>query len=106
VVSKEIRDRRIYIAELEANLKEQQGLLRHALLGPDALQREDEQIRSTNEYKVMRQRLEIVNATPSSDAEPVIKSTATAITDRIESARGNLTEKQKACCPNESTREY
>jgi hypothetical protein len=62
---------------------------------------EESKIRSTNEYRLVRQQLEIVNATPTAEAEPVIKTTATTITDRVESARGTLAMKEKVkhpCC--------
>jgi len=88
-------ERQRYITDLEQTLRDQRNLLRHALLGVDALQKEDPTLRATNEWQLMKHQLEIVNSTSASDAQPVIKSTATSITDRIESVRGALSARER-----------
>jgi protein HOOK3 len=89
------QDRQKYLDDLEADLREHRGLLRHALLNPSALQREDEKMRASNEYKLIRRQLELVNTASAPENESIIKSTTVSMTDRIESVRGNLTEKEK-----------
>jgi protein HOOK3 len=98
------QDRQKYVEEIEMDLREQRSLLRHALLNTSALQREDQKERSSNEYKLIRQQLELVNAAQAPDHEPIIKTTAINMTDRIESVRGSLSEKQKMLA--EQAKEY
>jgi protein HOOK3 len=101
---KETQEKQKYLDEIEAELRDERGLLRHALLGTDALQREEPKIRSSNEFKLVTQQLQRVNSTTPAESEYVIKAVATTITDRIESVRGSLAEKSKMLV--ESSREY
>lgn len=88
-------ERQRYITDLEQTLRDQRNLLRHALLGTDALQTQDASIRASNEWQLMKHQLELVHSTSATEAQPVIKSTATSITDRIEGVRGALAAREK-----------
>lgn len=94
-VSLDIRERQTYLEDLEGELREDRGLLRHALLGTDALQRIEPKIRASNEFKLVTQQLQRVQAAPMTETTQVIKAIATNLTDRIESTRGSLAEKTK-----------
>jgi protein HOOK3 len=101
---KENQERQKYLDEIEAELRDDRGLLRHALLGTNALQREEQKVRSSNEFKLVTQQLQRVKTTPAAESDNVIKAIAINMTDRIESVRGSLTEKSKLLA--ESSREY
>jgi protein HOOK3 len=98
------QERQKYVDEIEADLREERGLLRHALLSPAAMQNENAKERSSNEYKLIRQQLEIVNGAKAPESEGLIKATAIGMTDRIESVRGSLAEKEKIL--SEQSKEY
>lgn len=70
---------------IEAELAEQRSLVRHALLNPSALSREPAEIRSSNEYKIVVQQLHAVQEAP--EDSDVLESTATVLTDKIETSR-------------------
>jgi protein HOOK3 len=88
-------DRQIYIEELATQLREHRSLLRHALLSNESLQKEAENIRSSNEYKIVRQQIEAVREAPVDDFEEMITGAATNITEKIESGRLAVSERDK-----------
>lgn len=89
------QERQKYTEQVETELHDQRALLRHALLSNPALLKEDSTIRQSNEYKVIREQLEVVHSTPKQDAEQVISAAATKITDKIEKGRTAVTESDK-----------
>jgi protein HOOK3 len=86
-VIKENRERQRYIEELQTQLGEHRGLLRHALLGTEALLKESEELRKGEDYKIVRLQLEAVrDAVSTEQAESVLETTALNITNRISSS--------------------
>lgn len=83
--------------ELQTQLREHRGLLRHALLSTDALQKEGEELRRSNEYKIICQQLEAVKAASADESEQVLINTATNITDKIESTRAAISDREQVC---------
>ncbi|KAF2423181.1 hypothetical protein EJ08DRAFT_640365 [Tothia fuscella] len=88
-------ERQKYIEELATQLREHRSLLRHALLGNDSLLKEAEDIRATNEYKLVRLQLVSVREEPNPTAEEVITTTATSLTQKVEFARLAFSTAQK-----------
>jgi protein HOOK3 len=95
LVTKENQERQKFVEEMETELGDTRNLLRHALLGTDALQRQESRIRSSNEFKLVTQQLQRVKSTPANESEQTIKAIAINITDRIESVRVGLAEKSR-----------
>lgn len=93
--SSRTQERQKYTEELETELHDQKALLRHALLSNPALLKEDSAIRQSNEYKVIREQLEVVHSAPQQEAEQVISAAATKITDKIEKGRNAVAEGDK-----------
>ena len=81
------QERQKYTEQLESDLHDQKALLRHALLSSHALRKENDEIRQGNEYKVVREQLEVVHSTPAEESEQVIAAAATNLTDKIEKSR-------------------
>jgi protein HOOK3 len=86
-------ERQAYVEELQTQLREHRSLLRHALLSTDALQKEAEEIRRSNEYKLVLHQLELVRSASNEEAEEVAVGAATSLTDRIESGRIAVAER-------------
>jgi protein HOOK3 len=91
----ETAERQALLEAVDAELRDSRALLRHALLGVDALQREDSAIRASTEFKLVRQQIARVQSAKDSESEGVSKAVATAIADRIESVRGSLMERTR-----------
>jgi len=89
------QERQRYTEQLETELHDQKTLLRHALLSNPALLKEDSAIRQTNEYRIIREQLEVVHSAPKQEAEQVIAATATKIADKVEKGRSAVAEGEK-----------
>ncbi|TID20268.1 hypothetical protein E2P81_ATG07569 [Venturia nashicola] len=87
-------ERQAYTEEIQTQLREHRSLLRHALLNTDALHKEAEDIRKSNEYKLVLHQLEAVRSAPSEEADDVVVDTATNLTDKIESGRSAVFERE------------
>ncbi|KIV99108.1 uncharacterized protein PV09_09205 [Verruconis gallopava] len=95
------RDRQKYIEELQTQLREHRSLLRHALLSAESLVKQPEELRKAEEYRIIRQQLEAVRAAPAAGAEKVVEDSALSLTDRIESTRDLVAQKEKIIKENE-----
>lgn len=82
-----LRERQKYVEELQNELHEQKSLLRHALLSRDALQQEASNVRHSNEYRIVREQLELVRAAITEEADQVTTVTATRLASEIEAGR-------------------
>jgi protein HOOK3 len=89
------QERQKYTEQLETELHDQKALLRHALLSNPALQKEDNAIRQTNEYRIIREQLEVVHSAPPQEVDQVIAATATKIADKVEKGRSTVVESEK-----------
>lgn len=87
-------ERQAYTEEIQTQLREHRSLLRHALLNTDALQKEAEEIRKSNEYKLVLHQLEAIRSASSEEADEVVVDTATSLTDKIESGRSAVAERE------------
>lgn len=83
----ENQERQKYTSQLEAELHDQKALLRHALLSNAAMQKEDDGVRQSNEYRLVCEQLEVVHSAPDSEAEDVIAATAYNLVHKIEESR-------------------
>jgi protein HOOK3 len=86
-------ERQSYVEELQTQLREHRSLLRHALLSTDALQKEAEEIRKSNEYKLVLHQLEAVRSAPPDEADEIVVGAATHLTEKIESERNAVAER-------------
>jgi protein HOOK3 len=59
------------------------------------LQKEAEDIRHSNEYKLIKHQLEAVREASADDADQVIEGAATNLTEKIESGRSAVAERDK-----------
>jgi protein HOOK3 len=91
------RDRQKYIEELQTQLQEHRSLLRHALLSTDSLLKEADDLRRSNEYKIVRQQLVAVREAPAEQSDKVVEDTALSLTDKIEAAQSAVSEREKVC---------
>jgi protein HOOK3 len=91
------RDRLKYMEELQIQLREHRSLLRHALLSTDSLLKEADELRKSNEYKIVRQQLEVVREASAEHSDKVIEDSALSLTDRIEAARSLVADGEKVC---------
>ncbi|QDS76980.1 hypothetical protein FKW77_005688 [Venturia effusa] len=87
-------ERQAYTEELQTQLREHRSLLRHALLNTDALQKEAEDIRRSNEYKLVLHQLEAVRSAAREEVDEVVVGAATNLTDKIESGRSAVAERE------------
>ncbi|TKA66777.1 hypothetical protein B0A49_03378 [Cryomyces minteri] len=70
---------------LKADLEEKTSLLRHALLNCKALQMEADDVRRSNEYKIILAQLEAIKADVVD--QEIIPKTAAALTEKVEEGR-------------------
>ena len=89
------RDKLKYIEELQTQLREHRSLLRHALLGADSLLKQSEELRRSNEYKIVYQQLEAVRSASADDSLKITEDTALSLTDKIETGRVAISERDK-----------
>jgi protein HOOK3 len=93
-------ERQKYTEELATQLREHRSLLRHALLSNESLQKEEEAIRKSNEYKIIRLQLEAVREAVLDEAEATMTGAATNLTEKIESGRIAISEREKVRTPS------
>lgn len=77
---------------LEIDLEENKGLLRHALLDRNAMFKEDEELRHSNELKIIHQEL----ASFKQDDSPTEEELALSLAQRIEDSRKKAKEVETA----------
>ncbi|KAL2351231.1 hypothetical protein BJ546DRAFT_998035 [Cryomyces antarcticus] len=70
---------------LKAELEEKTSLLRHSLLNSKALQREADDVRRSNEYKIILAQLEAIKADVVD--QEIVSKTAAALTEKVEEGR-------------------
>ncbi|KAF2398176.1 hypothetical protein EJ06DRAFT_532550, partial [Trichodelitschia bisporula] len=93
-------ERQAYTQQLEAELRDQKSLLRHALLSTDALVREATPPRSEHEYQLVRTQMEAVRAAPTDTLESVLSAAARVLAGRIEAGHAAVADRDKASHPH------